>query len=183
MANPDGTGSTMNSLVTALPVSILFLLITIFMFQMKDSIPFFNFILWIGLPIIMLLVATGANFVSQYVTCNTTNAGRALLGSLPAGGAILVGLLISSISYCRIPVASVFTPLIVGKSVDITKNTGTTNIATLKNSNSKECCVPKFTLENVESNYPIIAGFSYGFYIMFGTLFGMTIGNGIATIC
>ena len=183
MANPDATGSNVNSVVTALPVAILFLLITIFMFQMKDSIPSFKLILWIGLPIVTLIVATGANFVSQYVSCNTINAGRAILGSLPAGVAILIGLLISSISYCRIPVASVFTPLLVGKPVDVTKNTGTANIATLKNTNSKECCVPKFTLENIETNYPIITGFSYGFYIMFATLFGMTIGNGIATIC
>lgn len=183
MANPDSTGSNVDSLITALPVAILLLLITIFMFQMRDSIPGFKWILWIGFPIIGLIVAAAANFVSQYVSCKTTNAGKAILGSLPTGGAILIGLILSSISYCRIPVASVFAPLFVGKAVDITKNNSTTNVNSLKNSNSKECCTPKLILENVEDKIPILAGFSHGFYIMFATLFGMVIGNGIATIC
>ena len=183
MSNPDATGSNVDNLVAALPAAILFLLITIFMFQMRDLIPSFKLILWVGFPIIALIVASGTNFVSQYISCKKVDAGKALLGSLPAGLAIIVGLFISSITYCRIPVASVFTPLLVGQPVDITKNNKTTNINSLKNSNSKECCIPKLTLENVEFKYPIIAGFSYGFYVMFSMLFGMTIGNGIATIC
>lgn len=183
MANPDSTGSNVDSLITALPVAILLLLITIFMFQMRDSIPEFKWILWIGFPIVGLIVATGANFVSQYISCKTTNAGKAILGSLPTGGAILIGLILSSISYCRIPVASVFTPLFVGKSVDITKNNSTTNVNSLKNSNSKECCIPKLTLEAIENKYSLITGISYGFYVMFSILFGVVIGTGLSTIC
>jgi hypothetical protein len=71
----------------------------------------------------------------------------------------------------------------VGKTVDITKNKSNTTINSLKNSNSKECCVPKLTLEMVESRYPIIAGFSYGFYSIFGILFGIVVGNNISSIC
>jgi hypothetical protein len=183
MANPDATGSSADALTTAFPVAILFLLIIIFMFQMKDSIPYFKFILWIGIPLLEFGIATAANFISQYIYCKTTNAGKALLGAVPAPISILIALGLSYISFCRIPIATVFTPLVVGQSVNITKNSATTTINSLKNTNSKECCTPKLTLENVESKYPIIEGFSYGFYTLFAMLFSMTIGNGIATIC
>jgi hypothetical protein len=106
-----------------------------------------------------------------------------MLGSLPSLGTILAGLGIASISYCRIPVASVFAPMIIGQQVDITKNKSNTNINSLKNSNSKECCTPKLTLESVESKFPIISGFSYGFYVLFASLFGMIIGSGFSAIC
>ena len=188
MANPDATGSSTDALVTAFPVALLFLLIVIFMFQMKDLIPRFSLILWIGLPILAFGIATGANFVSQYIYCKTTNAGKALLGAAPAPIGIIIALLLSSLSFCRIPIATVFSPLFIGKSVNITKNSGKVNsgittINSLKNSNSKECCSPNVTLEGIESKYPIIEGFSYGFYTLFAMLFSMTIGNGIATVC
>ncbi len=123
------------------------------------------------------------NIITQYVNCNKIDAGKAALGALPSLGTVFVGLGISSITYCRIPIASVFTPLLVGKTVDITKNSSAVNINSLKNSNSKECCVPKITLESVEDKYPLIAGLSYGFYVMFASLFGMVIGSGFSSIC
>lgn len=183
MANPDDGGSRMDSLMAGFPAAIFLLLIIMFIFQIKDSIPSFNLVIWISLPILSIIIAAAVNFTSQYISCRKVNAGKALLGSLPAGLASLIGLGISSISYCRIPVASVFTPLIIGKNVNVVKNSSNTNINSLKNSNSKECCVPRLTLENIENKYPLIAGISYGFYLMFSMLFGMVIGNGIATIC
>jgi hypothetical protein len=166
-----------------LPVSIFFLLITLFLFQIKDSIPAFNLVLWIAFPIVAFFITAVANIISQYINCKKVDTGKAMLGALPSLGTILLGLGIASISYCRIPVASVFAPMMIGKSVDITKNKSNTNINSLKNSNSKECCTPQLTLENVESKYPIISGFSYGFYILFASLFGMIIGNGFSAIC
>jgi hypothetical protein len=53
----------------------------------------------------------------------------------------------------------------------------------LKNTSVKECCVPKLTLEGAEKQLPLVAGLSYGFYIMFGILFGSVIGSGISSIC
>lgn len=184
MANPDTNKLVVSSLATAFPVAILFLLITVTLFQFRDSIQAFKLILWLGFPIITFIVAFGANMISQYISCKTTNAGKALLGGIPSLIAVLIGLGISSISYCRIPITSVFAPLMIGKPVDITKNKLNSGMNSLKNSNSKECCgVLKLTLDGVESQYPIVAGLSYGFYIMFSILFGMTIGNGIATVC
>jgi len=68
----------------------------------------------------------------------------------------------------------------MGKTVDVTKNS---NIKTNSLKNSKECCTPKITLEAVETQFPVVAGIAHGFYVMFGILFGLTIGNGIAAIC
>lgn len=181
MSNPDIKVPSVDSLSVAFPVSVLFVLITIFLFQLKDSISYFNLILWVGFPIVTFLIAAVVNIITQYVTCRTTNVGKAFLGALPSFGSILVGLGIASISYCRIPIASVFAPLIIGQSIDITKDKSTVNINSLKN--SKECCIPKLTLEAIETKYPIITGLSYGFYIMFSILFGIVIGTGLSTIC
>jgi hypothetical protein len=183
MSNPDIKSPTTDSLTTAFPVAILFFLITLIIFQFKESIHPFKYILWIGFPIITLIIVAITNTVSQYISCKTVNFGKALLGSLPSVGAILIGLGISSISYCRIPIASVFAPLIVGQTIDVTQNKNTTTINSLKNSNSKECCISKLSLETIENNYPLIEGISYGFYILFSALFGVVIGTGISTIC
>ena len=183
MSNPDIKVPTVDSLTLALPVSILFLLITIALFQLKDSIPSFNLVIWIGFPIITIIVTGIVNIISQYITCKTTNTGKALLGTIPSIGTVLLGLGIASISYCRIPVTSVFAPLIIGQTIDVTKDRSNVNINALKNGISKECCIPKLTLESIESKYPLIKGISYGFYMMFSILFGMTIGTGISTIC
>jgi hypothetical protein len=106
----------------------------------------------IGLAIIAFAISLITNYISQLYYCGKVDNSKALSGGIPSAVSVLLGGIISSISYCRIPVASVFTPLLVGKSVDVTKNTGTANITSLKNTNSKECCVPKFTLENIETN-------------------------------
>jgi hypothetical protein len=183
MSNPDIKVPTLDSLTLAFPISILFLLITMALFLLRDSIPLFNLVIWIGFPIITIIITGIVNVISQYITCKTTNIGKALLGTLPSIGTVLLGLGIASISYCRIPVTSVFAPLIIGQTIDVTKTKSNVNINTLKNGISKECCIPKLTLESIENKYPLIKGISYGFYIMFSILFGMTIGTGISTIC
>lgn len=184
MANPDITkSSNLNSLLTGLPVAILFLLVTAFLFNLRDSVSSFKIVLWSVLLVLAFGVATGVNFATQYISCKTTNAGKAFLGSVPTVVGVLAALVISSFSFCRIPITSVLAPLFVGKQVDITKDKSTATINSLKNSNSKECCLPKLTLENVEGRFPLVAGLSYGFYVMFGILFGTVIGAGMSSIC
>lgn len=183
MSNPDIKVPTVDSLTIAFPIAILFFLITLVIFQLKESLQPFKYILWIGFPIITLIIVSTVNTIVQYITCKTINMGKAILGGLPSVGTILLGLGISSIAYCRIPVASVFAPLMIGQTVNVTKNTTNMSINSLKNSNSKECCIPKLSLESIEDKYPLIEGLSYGFYIMFSVLFGMVIGTGLSTIC
>lgn len=183
MSNPDIKVPTTDSLTVALPVAILFFLITLTFFQFKESIQPFKYILWISFPIITVIIVAATNAITQYVTCKAINMGKALLGSLPSVGTVLLGLGISSISYCRIPVASVFAPLMIGQTIDVTKDKNTTNINSLKNGNPKECCIPKLSLESIENKYPLIEGISYGFYMLFSILFGVVIGTGMSTIC
>jgi hypothetical protein len=184
MANPDITkSSNLDSLLTGLPVAILFLLVTTFLFQLQDSFTSFKVILWSILLLLAFGIGTGVNIATQYISCKTTNAGKALLGSIQMILGVIIALILSSISYCRIPITSVFAPIFIGKSVDITKDKSTASINSLKNNNSKECCVPKLTLESVESRYPLVLGLAYGFYVMFGILFGTVIGTGMSSIC
>ncbi len=183
MSNPDIKVPTTDSLTVAFPVAILFFLITLTIFQFRESLQPFKYILWISFPIITVIIVAATNAITQYVTCKAVNMGKALLGALPSVGTVLLGLGISSISYCRIPVASVFAPLMIGQTIDVTKDKNTVNINSLKNSNPKECCIPKLSLESIESKYPLVEGISYGFYILFSILFGVVIGTGMSTIC
>lgn len=183
MANPGTPSTNVDSLFMAFPVAILFFLITTVLFQFRDSFTSFNLVLWLTLPILTFIIIAIVNVISQYISCKKTNIGKAILGALPSLVAILVGLGISSISVCRIPITTVLAQLMIGKSVDVTKNKSMTTINSLKNSNSKECCVSKLTLEAIENQYPLIAGISYGFYVMFSILFGVVIGTGVSSIC
>ena len=172
MSNPDikNTGmkaASVDTLYIATPVAILFVLITITLFYLKDSIPNFNLVVWLSIPLAAAIITAVANTIIQYTTCNTVNIGKALLGTVPTIIAVIVGLGLSSISYCRIPIVSVFAPLFIKKTT----------------TNSKECCSPKLNLKMIEFSYPLLVGFSYGFYVMFSILFGMVIGTGISRIC
>lgn len=185
MSNPDTNQNSINfdGYTTAVPVAIFFFLITTVLFLFRDSIPSFKIFLWIGLIIITFIVSSLVNIVTQYINCNKINAGKAFLGSLPSVAGTIIALGIASFSLCRIPIASFFAPMFISKTVNITKNKGTININSLKNSNSKECCIPKITLESAEAKFPFVAGLSYGFYVMFGVIFGTVIGTGISSLC
>lgn len=175
MSNPD---KSISSFSLSIPVGILFLAIIIILFQYKTNIPYFNIVLWFGIPVLAFIIVFVVNIISQFSGCGKINAGNAAIGSLPSVGTTLLGLCISSIATCRIPVASVFTPLLVGDSINITRNTNSLN-----NSKSKECCNQKISIYSVESRQPIIQGISYGFYTMFAIFYGIVIGNGYAMSC
>lgn len=188
MSNPDIkiTGVKMpslNSLYIAFPISILFVLMTITLFYLKESIPSFGLVFRLSIPLAAVVITGAANVIIQYTTCNTTDIGKALLGAIPVFVAIIIGLGISSISYCRIPIVSLFAPFFMKKTVDVTTNKISASVNSIKNSTSKECCVPKLNLRTLEQRFPLLEGLSYGFYMMFSILFGMVIGTGISRIC
>jgi hypothetical protein len=184
MSNPDNIPViSVDVLSFAFPVAILFVLLTMYLFQIKGLFSAFNLILWIGLPIFAYIVTIIVNMITQYIICKKLNTGKAFLGALPVIGTMLLGLGIASISVCRIPIASVLVPMVIGRSINVTKDVSSVNLNSLKNSNNKECCTPKLTLESIEDKYPIVSGLSYGFYVMFSVLFGIVLGNGIANVC
>jgi hypothetical protein len=175
MTEPDKSGFNFEFITLGGPIAFLLLLLTISLFQLKDSISYFPVALWMGIPLIGYSIVFVVNIINQQISCHKMDAGKALLGGIPSLITIWIGLAIASISYCRIPIASVFTPLVIGETVDI--------VVHPRNANTKRCCSPSITLEKVESMYPIIAGFNYGFYVMFAILFGFVFGNGISSIC
>jgi len=168
MSNP-GTGSvSINAMSVAVPAGCILFIITLFLFYSKDSIPAFNVILWAGLPIIGFLIASGMNMASQYMYCKHTDSGKAFMGAIPALIAIFIGLAISSISFCRIPVVAIIAPFYTPEP---------------NSKNSSSCCKPPPSLESIEAKAPMVSGLAYGFYLFFSMLFGIVIGSGTAVVC
>ena len=169
MSNPDTNSSvSINALSVAVPAGFILVIITLFLFSAKDSIPFFHVVLWIGIPIIAFLIAAGMNITSQYMYCKNTDSGKAFTGAISSLVAVLIGLGISSISFCRTPVVSLVAPFYTEES---------------DKKNSSACCKPLPTLESIEKIDPMVSGLAYGFYLFFSMLFGIVIGSGTAVVC
>jgi len=188
MPTTDKSASNANSLSMGFPAAMFMFIITLFLFMYRDSISrstSFTTVLWIVIPLVTFIIAFANTLTSQYMKCNQTDVGKAALGALCSFVAVLIGLGVASITFCRIPVASVFAPLFVGKKVNVTSDKESTTMNALRNSNSnsKPCCTPKLMLETIERDIPMVSGFSYGFYILFSMLFGTTYGSSIASIC
>ena len=207
MSNPDSTVTSNLSAIVTLGGLVVILIIFLFNFQEKS---YFNYLLYGGLPIIIYLLSSIINILSQQLSSKPINVGKAFLGGLPSLGTTYIALLVSYISYFRIPIASVVTPLFLDTSVNcvaspiqkavpantsvpLTKQLGgmiTSLHQTIfhKKPVSKKakkyvggaCCSPSITLEDIEHENPFIKGFSYGFYIFFAICFGGIFGTRIA---
>lgn len=181
MSNPDTSSRSMGSLGAASMAGLMVFIMILVLFQFLGK-PWFKIALWIGVPIVAYCITVAINFASQFSVCGKIDTGNAFLGALPTIGTALLGLGISSISFCRIPVLSVFSSYFVGKPVSVTRNTSTTTLNSVKNS-SKPCCTPQLSLEAIEGAYPMALGVSYGFYLFFSMMFGVVIGSGVSTVC
>jgi len=184
-SNPDTTVKTNGGssiMIFAFPTAILMVMIVILLFYLKDYFnDIFVYVLWIGIPFISFIITIIINFASQYSFCNNIDANKALLGSLPSVITIYIGIIIGSLSIFRVPIASVIVPFFTNNKMDIT--IGSKNIGLKNNQANTQCCSPQYTLEQIETTFPLIKAMSFGFYILFSTLFGIVIGNSIATIC
>jgi hypothetical protein len=176
MSKPDGAVS-INALSVAVPAGFIIFILTLFIFNIKESISYFSAVLWVGLPVVAYLIAAGMNVASQYMYCSNTDSGKAFLGAVPSLIAAWIGIGISSITFCRIPVASVFSPFFIKDSSNNQAN-GITN--SVKNA---ACCKPPPSLESLEGSNPLLTGLSYGFYLFFSMLFGIVLGSGTAVVC
>ena len=151
-----------NSFAISIPIGIFIFVLIMALFQYKDilSNTYFMLMLWIGYPLLLFIFTFVVNMSKEDSTIESS-----IIGSLPSVLFIFIAFIISSISVCRIPIASVFTPLFI-------KDT----------EKSKGCCNNKLSLSDVENKYSVIKGMSYGFYAMFATFFGIIIGNSYSTI-
>lgn len=175
MSNPDNSDSLFGYAVAS---SVIIVIIVYLFFKFLSQSNYFDIILYLGLPIIIYLITSSMNIIAQYSSCKDMNMGNAFVYGLPSVGLTWLGLLISRISYCRIPIVSVFAPVLINKNDNIVRN-GVKNNST----NSKICCGSQLTLEMAESLSPTLKGHAYGFYLFFTSLFGIMIGNAFSAIC
>ena len=104
--------------------------------------------------------------------------GSAFVSGLPTIGTTYIALLISYISYFRIPIASVFAPLFLNSSANIVRQPAQKGGAK-KQKGGASCCSPTYSLEGVELQFPSVKGISYGFYLFFAVCFGGISGLGV----
>jgi len=173
MPNPDTTQTSVQSISIAFPTSLLIGVFLIAFFQLRDTLSSFRTILWVGVIAISYVLTIILFIIAQYIRCNQVDGSKAFKGAVYSAVTMLIGLVVASTSWFRIPVASVFAPFFTKSDVDVTMGTDS----------SGKCCTPQQSLETLEQNHPLLEGVSYGFYGFFGMMFGIVMGNGVATTC
>jgi hypothetical protein len=168
MVNPDETAGFGSALLSG--IVIFGIIIALFHYLYTSS--YFWAITWIGIPVIAFLLSMCVHAISQLSACNEMNGGNMALGALPTIATSYIALIVSSIAVCRIPIMSVFAPMVDDDDTD-PKNT----------KKSTSCCNKTQTLEDVEQKHPTMLGVSYGFYMIFARLFGCIYGSPTALKC
>lgn len=190
MSNPDSepviTKTHEPSLLVSSLIGLLFFFIT------KYIVSYINvtttmqvIIIIIGLTLIGYIVSVLYNYAYQYRHCKKINNKLALSGAISSSIVILLGGIVSSISYCRIPIASLFTPLYMNTSTTESKvSSEDINTSSLQSiSPVKVCKVTNLTLEYIEERYPKIIGISWGFYLSIAMTIGIMISSGSVIEC
>lgn len=193
--------SSGNSLTVAVPAAVIFFLVVVILYQFKDMIgASFETVVWVTVLVLPYLIAVGIHLIQQQTTCGNVDAGKAFKGAVATEIAMVVSMGIASLSWFRIPVASVFAPFLMPSSQKDTEVTLTgASTAPSRTANATvggggrrmkggaatatACCGPTLSLEDAEQQYPLLIGLTRGFYIFFGSLFGIVIGNSISAVC
>lgn len=183
----------MNEFYNALPAACIVCLALFILFYSKSTLTStsFNIILWVLIPLVAFIVSFFSQLVVQLMRDSEQererkkraekgiqlselnkeyyNVSNAFYGGIPSIIASIIALGISSISYFRIPVASLFRSSYIKEMKQ-------------KAGNSKRCCIDDVTLNQLESssNGDMIMGAAYIFYTFFAMLFGIIIGFGIS---
>jgi hypothetical protein len=196
MSNPDTTGANIGGIST---LGGFIVIIVIILFNYHKS-SYFNALLYGGLPLLIYILM----FFVLYISKKKTNVKNALLSAVPTIGTTYLALFISYISYFRLPVASVFAPFFLDSVADIIPHSASDKIPDkipdkIQNSltplsqythggykKKKQaggaCCSPTYSLNNVEAQFPIIKGISYGFYLFFAICFGGVFGSSMPSV-
>jgi hypothetical protein len=174
MANPDGTEASSN-MAGIMTLGFFIAILVIILFNYQD-LPFFSGILYGILPIVIYLLMSFVIYISK----TGETMGSAFVSGLPTIGTTYIALLISYISYFRIPIASVFAPLFLDSSANIVHQPlPVQKGGSKKQKGGSSCCSPTYSLEGVELQFPSVKGISYGFYLFFAICFGGVSGLGI----
>jgi hypothetical protein len=171
MANPDTSRDTTSGFNGGLIGGLLisFVIMGIFTNYSNEN---FKIILYCGTLAIVLLLSFVILAYYQYMQCNTFFIKKLGFGSFVSVSVAALGLGIASIPMCRIPVASVFAPIL-----PINDARKCPTIAT----KSASCCDKQMVLSDVECKQPFVIAVSYCFYMIFAMLFGIIAGKSYAT--
>lgn len=120
--------------------------------------------LFVAVPLAGFILSALIQTQSQYQMCPRLNGKTILYSALPTVVTTLVGLGVSMISFCRIPIASVVAPWMAP-------------------SPATACCAPSPSLKDMEKANPQIMAVSFGFYTFFAMMFGVVFGSGISSMC
>ena len=186
MSNPD-SGANGASFSLSFVLGLVLFLITKYLVQAVTLDTTGKIVMVIiGLAVIAFAISLINNYLSQLYYCGKVDNSKALSGGIPSTVAVLIGGIVSSISYCRIPIASLFAPMYL----EDTEESAPKDIDASKASLGlgpmppvKICRVTNLTLEYAEANYPAIIGLSWGFYALITMTIGTMIGSGVATNC
>ena len=156
--SPDAGTSSFTYASTVI-LALIILLTTILLFRSFSTLNSFSLIIWVGIPLIVYLIGGCLNLLGQYISCQAVDTSRAFKGSLVLLGTTLIALTLSSITVLRLPIASVFAPLF---------------------ENKLSC---NASLIPLEVKYPTLKGISYGYYLMWGILFGQIMNANFSAAC
>ena len=126
MPNPD---TSISSIYAGIGCGIVIIMIYMCIFIFNTSSISTTTLTLIIIPVVAFILSAITNFTSQALKCNDIDSTKALLGSLPAIGTTLIGMLIAYFDKCRIPIVSIIAPYYQTNFTDtnaITKNKNST---------------------------------------------------------
>lgn len=177
MSNPDTSSGLGKGMIGGVFMAIIVVLL--FYFYVTTPQPLVTMLydyplLLVGIIAIAFVLAFIIQTVSQLSSCSSFNILSILKSSAPVIPTSMIALGISSIRFCRIPIASAVSPFF---------STASTS--------SNGCCAKQPTLEQIENYFDkdknkynrIPMGVSYAFYMMFAMMFGITFGNQFIISC
>jgi len=171
MVNPDTLRDTSSGFNGGLIGGLLISFVIMGIFTDYGSENFKIVLRCVTLAIVLLLSVVILAYY-QYMQCNTFSIKKLGYGSLVSVSVGAVGLVIASIPMCRIPVASVFAPILP---------INTARTCPVIANQPASCCDKQMVLSDVECKQPFVMAVSYCFYMIFAMLFGIIGGKSYAT--
>ena len=154
-SNPDklsGTTTIFNlilALLSALSVTLFFYIV-----GSQNLSTLATILLWIAIPISITIFSIAVNALNQLIRCDSVNMVTHLKVSWVTLLLAYIVLGLTSISYVRAPVTSLFSGFF-----------------------------PSATVIGLENRVPVVRGIASGYFMFFGVLLAQVITSGYGTIC
>jgi len=154
-SNPDklsGTTTTLN--ITLAVLSALIVILFFYIFGGPHMSIVGVTLLWLVIPIGLTMLSMAMNAVNELIRCGSVNMLTHLKVSWVTLVIVYIVLGITSISYIRAPVTSLFSGFF-----------------------------PDPTVLGIEAKVPTVRGVAVGYYMLFGVLLAQVITSGYGSIC